>query len=101
MGRNWLHTAWGSANIFRPLPLPLALEPQPLVGAVLKRPAVVPPVAIRTASETAPKLDWPNSWPEPSRTRSGKPLATVRMGATCQPPTIRFNQPVLEWNGRL
>src|SRR5437870_4533116 len=40
-------------------------------------PLSVRPEPIRTASEAAPRLVWPNSCPEPSNTRSGSPLATL------------------------
>src|SRR5260370_41561916 len=91
-GRNWLHTAWGSANMFRPLPVPLALTPQPLVGATRLTPALASPEPLRIASDAKPNEDCPNSCPEPFSTRSGNPLATETIGESCHPPTTFLTQ---------
>src|SRR2546429_1448809 len=57
-------------------------------------PLSVRPEPIRTASEAAPRLVWPNSCPEPSNTRSGSPLATLTIGETSHPPITRLSHPV-------
>src|SRR5881398_3407459 len=62
-------------------------------------PLSVRPEPIRTASEAAPRLVWPNSCPEPSNTRSGSPLATLTIGETSHPPITRLSHPVWACSG--
>src|SRR5258708_34580435 len=85
--------------MFSPLPFPLALRPQPLVGATRLTPALASPEPVRIASDPKPNEDCPNSCPEPFNTRSGNPLATETMGESCHPPTTRLAQAFCERKG--
>ena len=78
--------------MFRPLPLPLALEPVPVAGATQLTAALVSPEPLRIASDPKANDVWPNSCPEPFNTRNGNPLATETIGESRHPPTALLTQ---------